>query len=62
MEVLRQKECQLNIMSYWVGIGQGGPALWPRQMLQLGALGLEVWWDVYFNHDDKPDSGGEGRI
>ena len=57
LEILRQKGCKMDISSYWVGIGHGGPSLWPHQMLRLGALGLMVWWDVYFNHENEDASG-----
>ena len=42
----------IDIVSYYLSAGQGGPCLTPRQMLRLGALGFEVWWDVYFLDDD----------
>jgi hypothetical protein len=47
IKALHQRGCKLDIMSYWVSHGQGGPALWPHQMLKLGKLGIEVWWDIY---------------
>jgi hypothetical protein len=50
---LHQKGCQLDIISYFVSTGQGGPALWPHQMLKLGQLGVEIWWDVYFKQEDE---------
>jgi len=53
IEVLHQKGCKLDITSYWVSHGQGGPALWPHQMIKLGTLGLEVWWDIYFAHEGE---------
>jgi hypothetical protein len=31
--------------------GDGGPTLDPGQMSQLGALGIEVWFDVYFDRE-----------
>src|SRR5258706_4216313 len=31
---LRQKGCDLDIVSYWVSRGQGGPELLPHQMLK----------------------------
>jgi hypothetical protein len=34
--------------------GQGGPMLWPGQMSRLGALGLELWCDIYDNYRDTP--------
>src|SRR3974390_2933822 len=40
--------CKIDLCSYWVSTGQGGPWLVPCQMLKLGNLGIEIWWDVYF--------------
>jgi hypothetical protein len=52
IELLRQRGCKLDIVSYFVSCGQGGPALWPYQMLKLGKLGIEVWWDLSFRGED----------
>src|ERR1700743_2456575 len=41
---LIKKGCQIDLVSYYVSSGQGGPALWPHQMLKLGNLGIEIWW------------------
>lgn len=43
----------LDITSYWVSTGQGGPWLMPQQMLKLGGLGIGVWWDIYFSDENK---------
>jgi hypothetical protein len=51
-EVVKQlhlKGCKIDINSYWVSTGQGGPWLMPPQMVKLGALGISVWWDIYFH-------------
>ena len=53
VEELRNRGCTLDIVSYWVSTGQGGPWLMPQQMLQLGRLGIEVWWDIYFQGEDE---------
>ncbi len=45
---LQAKGCKMDITTYWVSTGQGGPWLMPDQMLKLGSLGIEIWWDVYF--------------
>ena len=50
---LQLKGCKFSISSYWVSIGQGGPWLMPHQMIKLGALGIDVWWDVYFRIEDE---------
>jgi hypothetical protein len=46
--------CKIDITTYWVSIGQGGPWLMPQQMLRLGTLGIGVWWDIYFESEDEP--------
>src|SRR5690606_22406714 len=48
---LQNDGCKIDICSYWVSVGQGGPWLMPEQMLQLGTLGIPVWWDIYFSSD-----------
>ncbi len=52
LESLREQGCEIDIVSYWVSNGQGGPQLWPEQMLKLGRLGLPIWWDIYFAGND----------
>ena len=37
----------------WDSVGHGGPTLSPTHMEQLGALGIELWFDVYFAGDDE---------
>jgi hypothetical protein len=40
---------EADVMCYWVSAsGHGGPILSPPQLEGLSALGLTVWWDVYF--------------
>jgi hypothetical protein len=50
---LQLKGCKIDISSYWVSRGQGGPWLMPEQMLKLGTLGIGVWWDIYFESEDE---------
>jgi hypothetical protein len=50
---LQSKGCTVDIVTYWVSTGQGGPWLMPDQMLKLGSLGIEIWWDVYFRRDGE---------
>lgn len=50
---MQRQGCKLDITSYWVSTGQGGPWLMPQQMLKLGGLGIGVWWDIYFSGEDK---------
>jgi hypothetical protein len=49
---LHQRSCKIDIITYWVSVGQGGPWLMSQQMLKLGTLGINVWWDIYF-HDES---------
>ena len=51
LERLREAGCRIDVCSYFVSVGQGGPWLMPEQMLKLGRLGIAVWWDVYFEED-----------
>jgi Domain of unknown function (DUF4279) len=40
---------EIDISCYWVSMGQGGPAMSCQQMKQLGHLGIDIWWDIYFD-------------
>ena len=46
VQKIQHRGCKLDITSYWVSTGQGGPWLMPEQMLKLGRLGIPVWWAV----------------
>lgn len=57
----------MDITHLWFSVGQGGPELWPEQMSKLGAFGLAIWWDIYFDSEaaenlktrtKDPGSGG----
>jgi hypothetical protein len=50
---LQAKGCETDIATYWVSGGQGGPGLMPEQMLKLGTLNIEIWWDIYFSDKDE---------
>jgi hypothetical protein len=50
---IQARSCKIDITSYWLSTGQGGPWLMPHQMVRLGALGISIWWDVYFVDEDK---------
>lgn len=50
---LQTRGCQMDIFNYWDSSGQGGPWLMPDQMLRLGALNIEIGWDIYFSSEDK---------
>ena len=53
LKELRSKDCAIDITSYYVSTGQGGPCLWPHQMSKLGEFDIPVWWDVYFKREGK---------
>jgi hypothetical protein len=53
MKLLRATGCTVDIVSYWLSSGQGGPWLMPEQMMKLGRLGIPVWWDIYFADEDQ---------
>ena len=46
IEKLRKAGCWIDVCSYFVSVGQGGPWLMP------GRLGMAVWWDVYFEEKE----------
>ena len=48
LETLRQK-CQIDVISYFVTNGQGGPSVSSVLMKKLSSLGLDIWWDVYLD-------------
>ena len=51
--------CSMDISCYWSSFsGHGGPSIRAAQMRELGRLGLEVWFDVYFAGDQEsgPDA------
>lgn len=50
--MLQARGCEIDITNYWVSGGQGGPWLMPCQMLKLGALNIDIWWDIYFSEED----------
>ena len=43
----------VDICIRWDSIGHGGPTLSPTHMTQLGELGVELWFDVYFAGEDN---------
>ena len=55
-KALIERGCKLDIMSYWLSIGQGGPAVESEQMQRLADLQIGVWWDVYFASSDEIES------
>lgn len=51
LESLRETGAELDISCYYLSVGQGGPVMSSEQMSELGQLGLDVWWDIYFVPD-----------
>lgn len=51
LDDLRAEGCDIDIMSYWLSVGHGGPVIEPGQMRQLAELKLPVSWDVYVKAD-----------
>jgi Domain of unknown function (DUF4279) len=43
----------VDVCVYWESVGQGGPTLGATQMAQLGELGVELWFDIYFGGKDS---------
>lgn len=55
LDHLRERGWQTDVSVYWLSRhGHGGPSLWPEQSAALGKLGLEIWFDVYF--DESPEA------
>jgi hypothetical protein len=64
---LREEGARIEVCCYWLSaFGEGGPTISPQQLRQLGALDIELWFDIWFHGDDGPDrttsSGTPGRI
>lgn len=38
---------------WWSCNGQGGPTLWPEQMVRISSLGLECTFDIQFYGEDE---------
>ena len=56
-DAIAQLKAQGNLVDLcirWDSVGHGGPTLDPRQMTELGALDVELWFDVYFAGEDAP--------
>lgn len=59
LEQLREKQAsvqtpmqmgaEIDLSCYYVSVGQGGPTMCAEQMSELGKLGLDVCWDIYFD-------------
>lgn len=52
---LQEEGARMAVSCYWLSrSGHGGPTISPGQMRRLGALNIELWFDVYFLGDDEP--------
>jgi hypothetical protein len=43
----------VDVCVYWESVGQGGPTLNSSHMVQLGELGVELWFDIYLAKEDR---------
>lgn len=50
---LREDGNLVDICCRWDSAGHGGPTLNPEHLNQLGTLGVELWFDVYFAEEDS---------
>ena len=53
LKQLREAGCEIDVCCYWVSSGQGGPSLEISDLAALSALGLPIWWDVYFGDPEE---------
>jgi len=54
LELQSMRGVTMGIDCVWTSrSGHGGPTLWPEQMHEMAALGLECSFDVYFFGDDQ---------
>jgi Domain of unknown function (DUF4279) len=52
---LQDEGGRICVSCFWLSLsGQGGPTISPGQMRRLGALNIELWFDVYFVGEDEP--------
>jgi hypothetical protein len=50
---LRSDGCTTSISCYWDTDGQGGPYLTADSLKSLVALGVDIWWDIYFDSGES---------
>jgi hypothetical protein len=54
---LQRQGMSMDISSFWESAsGNGGPTISPNQMTRLVKMNLEVWWDVYFEGEDREET------
>lgn len=52
---LQEEGARIAVSCLWASCsGLGGPTISPAQMRRLGALNIELWFDVYFVGDEEP--------
>ncbi len=50
LQSLASRGYLVDICCRWdAASGNGGPSMDPGQMVKLGTLGIEVWFDIYFD-------------
>lgn len=54
IQEMQARGMEIDICCFWLSVGQGGPTIGPEQSKVLGALGIEVWFDIYFDDAAKP--------
>ncbi|GAA6121152.1 DUF4279 domain-containing protein [Acidovorax sp. FG27] len=47
LDFLRGQGVEMDICCYYLSEGQGGPTMSFEHMKELGALCLDIWWDIY---------------
>ncbi|WP_078059776.1 DUF4279 domain-containing protein [Xanthomonas massiliensis] len=57
LEQLREAGCDIDVCCYWVSSGKWGPSLEVSDLNSLSALGLAIWWDVYFGDPEEYKEG-----
>jgi hypothetical protein len=54
---LQEEGARIGVSCFWLSRhGEGGPTISPGQMRRLGALNIELWFDVYFAGEEYPPS------
>jgi hypothetical protein len=49
---LRERGCRLDVTIFYLYRG-GGPTISPDQMRGMADADIDVWWDLYRDHDDE---------
>lgn len=49
---LKEQGHLVDLCIRWDSVGHGGPTLNPSHMVQLGELGIELFFDIYFAGED----------